>query len=183
MQEQTNHAIKHCHRDPCTCTRIRCYFLIRHDIQIMLGQHIPVLLLADSNQLFTILIRAQMTTGRRLIVDIASVREAYNERTIANVALIRSADIYADGLTKLPPNASLSNLLRTHKVSRHHAVHHRAQMFFIVMMSRVGARPCVILETPCALHRATIIVNRHGTTSYVHTVARQRMLNQSGYDT
>ena len=91
-------------------------FLIRHDIQTMLGQHIPIIMLTDSNQLFTTLTRAKLTTERRLMIDIEAVREEYNERTIANVALIRSADNYADGMTKLAPNSSLLHLLQTNKV-------------------------------------------------------------------
>lgn len=82
----------------------------------MLGQHIPIIMLTDSNQLFTTLTRAKLTTERRLMIDIEAVREEYNERTIANVALIRSADNYADGMTKLAPNSSLLHLLQTNKV-------------------------------------------------------------------
>ena len=67
----------------------------------MLGQHILILMLTDSHQVFTTLTSAKMTTERRLMVDIESVREAYNDRTIANVALIRSADNYADGFQGL----------------------------------------------------------------------------------
>lgn len=78
-------------------------FLIRHDIQAMLGQHIPIFMLTDSHKLFTTLTPAKMATERRLMVDIASVREAYNERTIADAALIRFVDNYEDCLNNLAP--------------------------------------------------------------------------------
>lgn len=92
-------------------------FLLRHDIHTMLGQHIPTLMLTDPHQLFTALTPAKMTTARRLMIEIESVREAYHDRTIANVALIRSAENFADGMTKLAPNASLLHLLRHRKIN------------------------------------------------------------------
>ena len=45
------------------------------------------------------------------MVDIASAREAYYERTISNFGIILSEHIAADELTKLLANASLINLL------------------------------------------------------------------------
>lgn len=92
-------------------------FVIRHDIKTMLSQHIPILTLTDSHQLFTTMTRAKLTTERRLMTGIEAVREAYHERTIANIAFNISADNYADGMTKRAPNTSLLHLLQTHGVT------------------------------------------------------------------
>jgi hypothetical protein len=47
------------------------------------------------------------------MVDIAAAREAYKERTMSNIGLIRSEFNPADVLTKVSPNDALLKLLRT----------------------------------------------------------------------
>ena len=89
-------------------------YLIRHDLERMLGRDIPLLMLTDCKLLFDALTRARYTTERRLMVDIASAREAYLDRTISNVGLIRSEFNPADGLTKVPENQALLRLIKTH---------------------------------------------------------------------
>jgi hypothetical protein len=95
-------------------------FILRHDLSRMLGQHIPVLMLTDSESLFKTLTRARYTTERRLLVDIAAARQAYQSREISNIGLIRSEDNAADGLTKLGPNKALYRLLSSSQI--HHTV-------------------------------------------------------------
>lgn len=51
-------------------------FVIRHDLQRMLGVNIPILMLTDSIQLFDVMNRSRYTTKRTLMVDISAVREA-----------------------------------------------------------------------------------------------------------
>lgn len=91
-------------------------FLIKHDLERILARHIPLLMMTDSKALFDVLTRARYTTERRLMVDIASAREAYAENLISNVGLIRSEHNPADGLTKIDSNDALSRLLRRHRL-------------------------------------------------------------------
>jgi len=51
------------------------------------------------------------------MIDIAAARQAYNEKEINNIALIKSEFNPADGLTKLACNEALKQLLETHKIS------------------------------------------------------------------
>lgn len=83
----------------------------------MLGQCVPILMLTDLAQLFSNSTPAKSTTERRLMVDMAALREAYNDRAIANSALINSGDNPADGLTKIEANPAILDLLRTHQLS------------------------------------------------------------------
>ena len=92
-------------------------FILRHDIELMTGMKIPIIMLTDSKSLFDVLTRAKYTTEKRLMVDIAAAREAYNDHVISNIALIDSADNPADALTKIGHNSALQNLLRTHRIS------------------------------------------------------------------
>jgi hypothetical protein len=91
-------------------------FLIRHDLENLLGKTIPLIILTDSNALFDILTRNKSSTERRLMVDVAAVREAYHDLTISNVGLINSIHNPADGMTKVGCNQALLKLLTTHHI-------------------------------------------------------------------
>jgi hypothetical protein len=86
--------------------------ILRHDLQRMLQRHIPILLLTDSESLFKTLTNARYPTERRLLIDVAAMRQAYTRKEISNIALIDSNDNAADGLTKLKPNQALYRMLR-----------------------------------------------------------------------
>ena len=92
-------------------------YLILHDLERMLGKEIPLIMLTDCKLLFDAITRSRYTTERRLMVDIASAREAYQERTISNIGLILSEHNAADGLTKLRANAALIHLLHFHIIT------------------------------------------------------------------
>ena len=63
--------------------------IIKHDLERMIGP-VHLLMLTDSKALFDVLTRTRYTTERRLMVDIAAAREAFHERIISNIGLIRS---------------------------------------------------------------------------------------------
>lgn len=46
----------------------------------------PILMIADSELLFDVITGNRYTTEARLMVDIADVRAAYNQRIISNIA-------------------------------------------------------------------------------------------------
>jgi hypothetical protein len=92
-------------------------FLLRHDLERVLGQTIPMVMFTDSKALFDILTRNKSSTERRLMVDVAAAREAYHDFVISNVGLIKSEHNPADGLTKVGCNDALLSLLRTHRIT------------------------------------------------------------------
>jgi hypothetical protein len=52
-------------------------FIIKHaDLQRMLGREIPLLMLTDSKFLFDVKTGNKYTTEKRLLTDIASIRES-----------------------------------------------------------------------------------------------------------
>jgi transposase InsO family protein len=91
-------------------------FAIKHDLESMLGQRIPLLILTDSRPLFDVLVCAKYTTEKRLMIDISAAREGFNRRDITNVCLIRSEHNVADAMTKFSSNNALNRLLETHMV-------------------------------------------------------------------
>jgi hypothetical protein len=92
-------------------------FILKHDLQRILGREVPLLMLTDSKFLFDVITGNKYTTEKKLMADIASIREAYNDRTISNIALIRREHNAADAMTKIAQNAALQAVLHTHRVS------------------------------------------------------------------
>lgn len=88
-------------------------FIIKHDLEFIYRQHLPLLMLTDSKQTFDVVTRASHTTERRLMIDVAAAREAYKRNEISNVGLVKSEHNVADGLTKPGPCAALEAVLRT----------------------------------------------------------------------
>jgi hypothetical protein len=91
-------------------------FILRHDLENMLGQPVPLVMYADLQALFNVLTRSKTTTEGRLMVDVAAARQAYHNSIISNIGLIKSCYNPADGLTKVGCNPALAHLLRTHSI-------------------------------------------------------------------
>lgn len=88
-----------------------CAYILKHDLQRMLGKFIPLLLVTDSKFLFDVITGNRYTSEARLMVDILAVREAYNIRIIYNIAYIRRMFNISDALTKVVPNQFFNHLL------------------------------------------------------------------------
>jgi hypothetical protein len=91
-------------------------FILKHDLHLVLGREVPLLMLTDSKMLFDRITGNKYTTEKRLMAD-ASILEAYNDRKISNIALIRSEHNAADAMTKIAQNAALQEILHAHRVS------------------------------------------------------------------
>jgi hypothetical protein len=79
---------------------------------------IPLLLLTDSESLYSTLTRGKYTKERRLLLDIAAVWQAYKMHELLNIGVIDSAHNLADGLTKLKPRTAPNALLTVLKAAR-----------------------------------------------------------------
>lgn len=90
-------------------------FILKHDLERIYHQHLPLVMLTDSKQMFDVITRASHTTEKRLMIDVAAAREAYNRHEISNVGLVQSEHNIADGLTKPGQCAALSAMMKTAK--------------------------------------------------------------------
>jgi hypothetical protein len=87
---------------------------------MLVGRHVPLLMLTDSAGLFDFITRGKRTTEGRLMLDLCAAREAYKNREIDNIALIRSEHNVADAMTKVSGNEALLKMLKSHRLN--HAV-------------------------------------------------------------
>lgn len=88
-------------------------FMLRHDLEDFHGSKIPLHMFNDSHQLFDVMTKVSSTSERRLMIDVAALRESYNSFEIDQLVLLRGKMNIADALTKATPNCRLDTLLST----------------------------------------------------------------------
>lgn len=86
-------------------------FTLKHDLEEILQSQVPLQILTDSKSLFDIITKSSTTTERRLMIDIKSVREGYENFDISDVGFIRSEHNPADSFTKIGNNNCLQYIL------------------------------------------------------------------------
>lgn len=63
-------------------------FIIRYDLEQLYGCHFPINIFTDAKQLLDVVTKATHPTEKRLMVNIAAVRQAFNRGDTSNVGLI-----------------------------------------------------------------------------------------------
>ena len=59
-------------------------YVMKRDLEALYDKNMPLMMFTDSKQLFDVLTKASYPTEKRLMIDIASVRESYNTFEISN---------------------------------------------------------------------------------------------------
>lgn len=86
-------------------------YMLRSDMQEILGVEIPLLMFTDSKQLFDAMTKGRRTTEKRLMIDVSAARQAYRRFEISAVGLVRGEDNPADALSKIAGNQALRRVL------------------------------------------------------------------------
>ncbi len=92
-------------------------FILKHDLETLLSQIIPIQMLNDNKSLFDIIVKASRTTERRLMIDVAACREAYEKNEIADIGYIQSQYNLADCMTKIMPPKQLLHVMESATLS------------------------------------------------------------------
>lgn len=79
----------------------------------IIGKDIKLTMLTDSMSLFKVMVNSSITTEKRLMIDIAAARQAYERSDIYFIGWIPAQSNIANGLTKLGVCATLDEFLRT----------------------------------------------------------------------
>eukprot|EP00170_Pyropia_yezoensis_P006154 contig_25038_g6173 len=88
-------------------------FIVRNDLEGLYRRHIPLSLFTDSKQVFDVITRATHPTEKRLLIDVAGLRESYKRREVSNLGLVTTENNMADAMTKLKCGSALDCLLKT----------------------------------------------------------------------
>ncbi len=71
-------------------------FVIRHDLETIYNRIIPFVSFTDSKKLFDFVTKVTYPTEKRLMIDIASVRQVYDTFKISNIGLVEGKNNSAD---------------------------------------------------------------------------------------
>ncbi len=66
------------------------------EIGAVYGRKIPVQLLTDYKSLFDVISKGSRTSEKRMMLDIAAVREGFRDRIISDIGFVRSSQNLAD---------------------------------------------------------------------------------------
>lgn len=92
------------------------FFTLRREIEVLLGQSVPLLMFTDLKCLFDVLTSSKRTTEGRLILDVFSSRQACARHELDNVSLIKSGHNLAGALTQARGNDPLLNAMKLAKL-------------------------------------------------------------------
>ena len=80
---------------------------IKSTIDKILEVNLPLVLCTDSKSLYDCLVRLTTTQEKRLMIDVISLRQAYERRQITEIKWIEGDANPADAMTKGKPNEAL----------------------------------------------------------------------------
>lgn len=91
-------------------------FGLRHTLSSLLGREVPLKIYTDSKTLFQSVTNLTSMSEKRLLIDIAVLRDAYRNGDLKHFAHIDTAENPADGMTKPRASSFLVKALRTGKL-------------------------------------------------------------------
>lgn len=80
-------------------------------LEAIIGRRIDVNMFTDSKSLLDTITRLSQASEKRLLIDIAAVREAHRKKEISNVGWVKSKNNLADGLTKYSKSNILNDVI------------------------------------------------------------------------
>ena len=89
---------------------------VKTTIDLIMQMELPLVLCTDSKSLYDCLVRLGTTQEKRLMIDVMSLRQAYERREIAEVKWVKGSTNPADSMTKLKASNSLKSLIDTNTV-------------------------------------------------------------------
>jgi hypothetical protein len=88
-------------------------YSLKHDIETIIKQNVPIVILTDSQSLFDVISKATTTAEKRLMIDLCVVKRAYERAEVDTIGFVRSEYNPADVLTKITRCAILERILST----------------------------------------------------------------------
>lgn len=89
--------------------------VLKYTIDLITKQSVPLILCTDSLSLFECLVKLGTTKEKRLMIDVSSIREAYELREIAEIVWIKGPSNPADSMTKSNSNRALDDIIASNR--------------------------------------------------------------------
>jgi hypothetical protein len=93
---------------------------LKHDMEMIIKQKVPIVILTDSLSLFDVITRASITAEKRLMIDLCVVKQAYERSEVGTIGFVRTEHNPADVLAKIARCAILERIIIT--ANLHHPV-------------------------------------------------------------
>lgn len=88
--------------------------LLRHDLQAILQQELPILVLRDSCSLFSVVVKSTTTMEKSQIMVLRAAQEAFDRRDMKETGSIRRELNLDEGLPKYKSSSLLTTFLHNH---------------------------------------------------------------------
>jgi hypothetical protein len=88
-------------------------YAIKHDIETIIKQNVPIVILTDSIYLFHDITGASITAVKRLMIDLCVVKQACEHSEVDTTGFVRTEYNSADVLPKVPRCAILERIIST----------------------------------------------------------------------
>jgi hypothetical protein len=88
-------------------------YALKNDLRESLQRRVPLTMFTDSKTLFDVITKASYTSEKRILIDLACVREVYARLDIDDIGLLSTTENLADGLTKEMNMDKLREAVRT----------------------------------------------------------------------
>ena len=89
---------------------------VKATLEAILGLKITLIVYTDSKSLYECLVKLGTTKEKRLIIDVMSLQQAYEQREISEIKWIDGNTNPADAMTKSKACPALRNLIDTNKL-------------------------------------------------------------------
>jgi hypothetical protein len=88
-------------------------YALKPDIETIIKQNVPIVILTDSLSLFDVITKATTTAEERLMIDLCVVKQAYERSKVETIGFVRGEYNPADVLTNITRCAILERILST----------------------------------------------------------------------
>lgn len=89
--------------------------VLNHTIDRIMTKSIPLVIWIDSFSLYGCPVKLGTTKEKRLMIDVAVVRQAYQRREIAEIICIKGTSNPADAMTKTGCNSALKEIITSNR--------------------------------------------------------------------
>jgi hypothetical protein len=108
------HRVTHSAMAAETCAFAECFdaaYVLNHDLETLLCRPIRLQMLTDSKQLFDCMSHSSRAKERRIMIDVAAAKQAFERNEISDLGHVRGSDTLADCFTKVTRPVQLMEAL------------------------------------------------------------------------
>ena len=99
-----------------TCAFVEAFdvaWTMKYELELLLKRQVPLQMLVDSKQLFQSISHGTRTKEKRLMIDLAASKQAFNRKEITDLGLVRTNHMLADCFTKVMKPTQLVDAMKS----------------------------------------------------------------------